>query len=286
MAALVATMAVLGFTAIATPPAQAATTTHQVRIDGSALFSRFFYVYGVTGWLDAHQVQTVTLDEGRNYQVAAGASPADFTFSVDSAGHVQYAAEDGTFLAGAGSDTLLLEGLDATVDARYLSGSGVLIANVPPNNDDWLQYKTVRLLPAPIYTFQQGSGVVVNFHTALRRDGTWSYDPRYDIEQGGYVAGNGTSTLVLHGFVLLVDGRSAGGTGILVQSVWGLPFSFSGVQTVVLLPAGFGLQVRGGDVPRARFAMDDRGEITFDPTMPLAVDRYDGVRRLTVTAPL
>jgi len=47
----------------------------------------------------------------------------------------------------------------------------------------------------------------------------------------------------------------------------------------------FALQVRGGELTDARFAMDDHGEITFDPSLPLAVDRYDGVRRLTVTAP-
>jgi hypothetical protein len=232
-------------------------------------------------------VQTVTVEEGHSYRVYAAASPADFTFTVDSAGHVRYGAEHETFLGGAGSDTLVLEGLAVTVDARYLSGSGVLISGVPPDNDDWLRHATVRLLPAPVYAFQQGSGVLINFRTALRRDGTWSYDPRYDLGQGGYVAGNGTDTLTLHGFVLLVDGRAAGGTGILVHSVWGLPFADSGVQTAVLLPASwFALQVRAGELSRARFAMDDHGEITFDPAMPLTVDRYDGVRRLTVTAPL
>jgi hypothetical protein len=39
-------------------------------------------------------------------------------------------------------------------------------------------------------------------------------------------------------------------------------------------------------VSSARFAVDDRGEITFEPGMPLAVDRFDRVRRLTVTAPV
>lgn len=285
LAALVAILAGLGFT-VATPTAQAA-ITHKVRIDGSALFSRFFYVFGVTGWLDANQVQTLTLEEGRTYQVAAGASPADFTFSVDSAGHIRYAAENETFLGGAGSDTLVLEGLDVIVDARYLSGSGVLISHTRANNEDWLRYETVRLLPAPVYTFQQGSGVVVNFRTALRRDGTWFYDPRYDIAAGGYVAGTGTSTLTFYGFVLLVDGRAGGGTGILVHNVWGLQFDYSGVETVVLLPANvFVLQVRSGELSRAQFALDDRGGINFDPSLPLSVDRYDGVRRLTVTAPL
>lgn len=279
---LAATLAGLGLITVVTPGAQAA-TTHQVRIDGSALFSRYFHVSGVTTWLDANQVQTVALAEGRNYQVVTGAAPADFTFSVDSAGRIQYAAENEAFLGGAGSDTLVLEGLDVTVDARYLSGSGVLLAHVPPNNEDWLRHETVRLLPAPVYTFQQSSGVIVNFRTALLRNGNWSYSEDLD----DYAAGNGTPTLTLYGFALLIDGREGGGTGITVADVWGLPFSFSGVQTVVLLPAEvFRLQVRGGEVSRARFAMDDHGVITFDPTMPLEVDTFDGMRRLTVTAPL
>jgi hypothetical protein len=273
-----------GLSAGVTPGAQAA-TTHQVRIDGSALFSRYFQVVGVTDWLETNQVQTVALEEGRSYRVSTTVTPADFTFSVDSAGHIRYAAENETFLGGADSETLVLEGLAVTVDARYLSSLGVLM--VPATNDDWLRHATVRLLPAPGYALQQGSGVLVNFRPALQRDGTWSYDARYDIEQGGYVSGNGTSTLTLHGFVLLVDGRAGGGTGILVHSLWGLSFAPSGVQTVVLLPASlFVLQVRAGEITRARFAMDDHGQITFDPALPLAVDRYDGVRRLTVTAPL
>jgi hypothetical protein len=279
---LAATLAGLGLITVVTPAAQAA-TTHQVRIDGSALFSRYFHVSGVTAWLDANQVQTVALAEGRAYQVVTGATPADFTFSVDSAGHIRYAAENETFLGGAGSDTLVLEGLDVTVDARYLSGSGVLISHVPADNEDWLRHETVRLLPAPIYTFQQGSGVVVNFRTALLQNGTWSYSHDFD----DYVAGNGTSTLTLYGFALLADGRAGGGTGIGVHYVWGLPFTYSGVQTAVLLPAHvFALQVRSGEVSGARFAMDDHGELTFDPVMPLAVDTFDGMRRLTVTAPL
>lgn len=279
LAVLVGALTGLG---LATPVAHAA-TTHQVRIDGSPLFSRFFHVFGVTGWLDANQVQTVTLEEGRTYQIATAATPASFTFWVNPKGQVRYAAENETFLGGDGSDTLVLDGLDVTVDARYLSGSGVLISHVPPNAEDWLQHETVRLLPAPVYTFQQGSGVVVNFRTALGKDGKWYYPDTYEA----YVDGNGTSTLTLYGFVLLVDGRAGGGTGIGVHFVWGLPFSFSGVQTAVLLPAGvFALRVRGGEPTDARFAMDDHGEITFDPALPLAVDRYDGVRRLTVTAPL
>jgi len=286
LAALVTTLAGLGLTAVVTPPAQAA-TTHQVRIDGSPLFSRSFQVVGVTGWLDANQVQTVTLEEGRDYRIYAAASAADFTFGVDAAGHVRYAAAHETFLGGAGTDTLVLEGLEVTFDARYLSGLGVLIAGVPAFPEDWLRHETVRLLPAPVYAFQQGSGVIVNFRTALRRDGTWSYDPRFDLGQGGYVTGNGTDTLTLHGFVLLIDARAGGGDGVLLYEVAGLEFSYSGVQTAVVLPADvFLLQVHAGQISRARFAIDDRGEIIFGADMPLAVDRYDGVRRLTVTEPL
>jgi hypothetical protein len=272
----------VGAVAAGAPPA-AATQTHQIEIDGSALFSRHFVVSGVTGWLAADQVQTVTVEEGRRYQIRAGAELADFTFSVDSAGRIGYESYAEPYLDGADTSRLTLVGVDTTIDARYLSGSGVLLAHVPPDNQDWLRYRTVRLLPSPVYTWQQGSGVVVNVRAALRRDGTWTYDEDY----AGYMGGDGTRTLTFYGYPLLVDARAAGGTGVAVHNVWGLGFSPSGVQTAVLLPAStFVLQIRGGELSRGVFAMTDDGELTYDAALPFAVDRFDGMRRLTVTTPL
>lgn len=280
---LISTLVGLGVMA---SPAEAA-TPHEIEIDGSPLFSRFFVVLGATGWLPADSVQSVQLNEGRRYQIRTAALPADFTFWVDSAGRVDYDPHAESFLDGAGTSRLTMVGVDTTIDARYLSGSGVLISHAPPNNEDWLRHRTVRLLPGPVYTWQQGSGVVVNFRAALQRDGRWSYDEHYDLASGGYVSGNGTSTLTFFGRTLLVDGRAAGGVGVLVHNVWGLPFSFSGVQTVVLLPAStFTLQVHGHELSRAVFTMHDSGDIAFDPSLPLTVDRFDGIRRLTVTNPL
>ncbi|GAB3892538.1 hypothetical protein ACFQ1S_13905 [Kibdelosporangium lantanae] len=283
IATVAATAALLGFA----PGVVRAAPTHDVQIDGSALFSRMFVVLGVTSWLRSDEVQTVQLHEDTPYRIRTTTGAADFTFTVDSAGKINYGAEAEWFLDGAGGTKLTLVGVDTTVDARYLSGSGVLISDQPPNNQDWLRYRTVRLLPGSTYSWQQSSGVVVPFTAGLRWDGTWFYDQHYDVANGGYIGGNDTKTLTFYGRTLLIDARAAGGTGVSVQDVWGLPFSYSGTQTVVLLPASpFRLQVRAGESTNAVFAMADSGDITFDPAVPLAVDRYDGTRRLTVTAPL
>jgi hypothetical protein len=48
------------------------------------------------------------------------------------------------------------------LDARYLSGSGVLL-EAPHTNDDWISYRTVRMVPASNCSVQQGSGEVAKF---------------------------------------------------------------------------------------------------------------------------
>src|SRR3712207_8151882 len=40
----------------------------------------------------------------------------------------------------------------------------------PLTNDDWISYRTCRLVPGSHYSFQQGSGVVTSFTVALRSE--------------------------------------------------------------------------------------------------------------------
>ncbi len=51
------------------------------------------------------------------------------------------------FLSGRNTSSLSIDGLQVTIDARYLSGSGVLLV-VPLTTDDWIALQTVRLVPA------------------------------------------------------------------------------------------------------------------------------------------
>jgi hypothetical protein len=65
----------------------------------------------------------------------------------------------------------------------------VLLASMALTNDDWIQRRTVRLLPQSTFWVQQGSGVVAGLAFALQRDGRFSYAPELDAAQGGPLLG-------------------------------------------------------------------------------------------------
>jgi hypothetical protein len=269
--------------------AHANPATFPVSIDATQLMYRYFVIPGVTaGWVDSRTVQTFNLAPGTYaFQIASGYY-ADFTFTVTATGTVDYSASFSSFLSGMATSTLKINGLVVTLDARYLSGSGVLLV-APLTSDDWISYKTVRMVPASYYSVQQGSGEVANFSFKLGIDGKWSYTGTYDVSAGGFLAGNGTSTLTFFGYPLLVDARSAGGTGVTIQPIWGMPFSTTSVEYACLLPAqSFALQVRSGVVSAATFSLSQTGAYAITPsaTSLIALDTFHGLARLRATAPL
>ena len=67
------------------------------------------------------------------------------------------------------------------------------------------------MVPASAYAVQRRSGLVSDFVFRLGLDGRFAYDAAYDISRRGFLAGNGTSTLELQGYPLLVDARSSRG---------------------------------------------------------------------------
>jgi hypothetical protein len=212
---------------------------------------------------------------------------ADFTFTVTSTGTVDYATSFNSFLSGRGTTTLTIDGLVVNLDARYLSGSGVLLV-APHTNDDWISYKTVRMVPASYYSVQQGSGEVANFSFKLGVDGKWSYNVAFDVSSGGFLAGNGTSTLTFFGYSLLVDARDAGGTGVTVQPIWGMPFSTTRVEYVsaacaVVRPPG---ALRSGE--HGNFSLSPTGAFANIPssTSLIALDKFNGLTRVRPIAAL
>jgi hypothetical protein len=269
--------------------ALASPATFPIKIDATHLVYRNFVIPGVTSnWVDSRTVQLFNLAAGEySFQIASGYY-ADFTFRVTALGTIDFNVAYNGFLSGRNSSTLTIDGLSVTLDARYLSGSGVLLV-VPSTNDDWITYKTCRMLPASYYSVQQGSGVVANFYFKLGVDGHWSYDPALDLSTGGFLAGAGTSTLAFYGYPLLVDARAAGGTGVTVQTIWGMPFSATSVEFANLLPAQyFALQVRPGIVSSASFSLSPNGMFTVASTATslLSLNTFHGLRRLNVIAPL
>jgi hypothetical protein len=269
--------------------AHASAATFPISIDATPLVYRHFVIPGVTsGWVDSRTVQTFNLAPGQySFQIASGYY-ADFTFSVTSTGTVDYSTSFSSFLSGKGTSTLRINGLVVTLDARYLSGSGVLLV-APLTSDDWISYKTVRMVPASHYSVQQGSGEVTSFAFKLGIDGNWSYNATYDVSAGGFLAGSGTSTLTFFGYPLLVDARAAGGSGVTIQPIWGESFSTTSVEYACLLPApSFALQVRSGVVSAATFSLSTTGAFAISPsaTSLIALDQFNGLTRLRAITPL
>ncbi len=280
----------LGATLAAGSVAQASPSSgFAIKIDATPLVYRDFIIPGVTNdWVDSRTIQSLVVAPGLySFQVASGYF-ADFTFSVTPRGTIDYDTAYDAFLGGRGTSTLTINGFQVTLDARYLSGSGVLLV-IPATNDDWITYKQCRMVPASYYSVQQGSGEVANFSFKLGLDGHWSYDAAHDVTGGGFLAGRGTATLAFYGYPLLIDARAAGGWGVTVVPIWGMPFSLTSVAYANLLPASnFSLLVHSGVVSPASFSLAPDGTfaIASGATSLLQLDTYHGLRRLTVVKPL
>jgi hypothetical protein len=274
---------------LASSVAQASPVTFPINIDARKLMYRFFIIPGVTStWVDSRTVQAFNLAPGTySFQIGSGYY-ADFSFIVTATGLIDFSSTFNSFLSGRGTSTLSIDGLQVTLDARYLSGSGVLLV-VPLTNADWISFATVRMVPASYYSVQQGSGEVADFSFKLGVDGHWSYSAAYDIGAGGFLAGNGTSTLTFFGYPVLVDARAAAGAGVTIVPIWGMPFNTTCVEYACLLPAAsFSLLVHSGVVSGASFALASNGAFSIAPgsTSLLSMDTFHGLRRISAIAPL
>jgi hypothetical protein len=257
-----------------------------IEIDATALVYRQFIVPGVTAsWVDAKTVQTLSLSPGSySFQIASGYF-ADFTFQVGADGRIDYDPAFSSFLSGRGTARLTIQGFQVTLDARYLTGAGILL--VAPAMD-FIRYATVRMVPASHYQVQQGSGQVAQLVFQLDRNGQFQYD---ETRYGGFLRGRGTSTLEFQGYPLLVDARLSGGDGVTIAPVASLPFAANSVEHANLLPAnGFRLQVRSGRVSDAGFSLSESGSFTLEggaaTQLAVAPGGFHGLTLLTVNGAL
>lgn len=272
-------------------------STFPIKIDATNLVYKMFIIpEKQTGWIDSRVVQSLSLEPGRySFQIASGYY-ADFSFNVTPDGHVDYdaaldvdapaeAAGKKGFLSGRGTSTLRIVGLTVTLDARYLAGSGALLVIAHP---DWLTHKTCQMVPASHYSVQQSPGVVADFNFKLGADGNFSYKEDYDISRNGFLAGNGTATLQLLGYPLLIDARNAGGAGVGIRPT-GTPVTTTSVQFANLLPApGFSLQINSGPATTQKFNLDTQGTFSFDSSAAryFRLESFHGLTLLKVIAPL
>jgi hypothetical protein len=98
------------------------------------------------------------------------------------------------------SNSAVVKGFEITVDARCLSGPDAFP----------VLHTTLRLLPAPCNGLEQGLGSVGRWPLAITGQGAVDYDAAFDIAHTAFLAGRGTSTLLLLGYPLLVDAHFGG----------------------------------------------------------------------------
>jgi hypothetical protein len=109
---------------------------------------------------------------------------------------------------------------------------------------------------------------------------------RVHIAQNGFLAGNGTTTLQLLGYPLLVDARASGAAAVVVVPTGNVTGSTSDVTFVNLLPTeNVALQL---DSKRLPFVLDFTGTFHVDPARARFVrfDHFHGLARMTVLRPL
>ena len=250
----------LSVVAIAQPQAP---SRFPINIDATQLFFPFFSIFGVTPLTDARRVQAVQLAPGEyHYQFQSG-DLGDFTFIVTANGTVDYDHKFDAFLNGRGTTTLQLTGFEVTLDALSLTGAdnggGVQLTAA---EGEWIQRKTMRLLPQRFYLLQQVQASSIHF--GLQQDGRFSYDPADDATNGGALSGAGTTTLTFKGHPVSVD-ASAVSRFLLINGVAGAKPVQNGKTTVVVLPAtGFFLQLDGG-MTDLMFTVGAHGEVMLDP---------------------
>jgi hypothetical protein len=228
-------------------------------------------------------VESVQLEPGLYEVIVAGGQVGDFNFTVTPQGTIDFDPRFSTFLGGRGTGTLVVSGFEFTFDARYLSGPTTLF--VLPASLTVLNTK-VRLLPGSAYLFEQGSGSVAQWTLKVGIDGKLHYDPAFDNSQNGFLAGNGTTTLQLLGYPLLVDARASQASGVVLVPTGNVTFSATDVTFANLLPTdNVALQL---DSKRLPFVLNFNGSLHVDPTLSRFVkfDHFHGLSRLTVVRPL
>jgi hypothetical protein len=261
-----------------------------INIDARQTEYGYFIVPGiVSDWIDARIAQTLRMAPGTYPFQIQGGSYADFTFNVTSAGTISYDAKYRTFLAGEGTTTLTVVGLPITLDARRLSSIGVILTQMPPTKSGWIRQHQIRLVPESYYQVQQGSGEVSPFTFKVGLDGNITYAADLDVSKGGFLRGNNTTTLEFVPYPICVDTRAAGGIGVILQPIWGMPFSYTHTTLAYLLPdQWFQIQVDSGIVTKAAFTLDLHGTFSFDPSLTpyLRLTTSHGIPLLTALGPL
>jgi hypothetical protein len=168
-----------------------------VTVDARPLTNPLFSLLSETVNLSTSELHTFRLVPGNH--IFINRQSASFVFSVKADGTVGFGADQRTYLDGAGTSTLVVKGVDVTVDARQLTNPLFSLLS-----------ETVNLSTSELHTFRliPGNHIFINrqsasFVFAVKADGTVSFG----ADQRTYLDGAGTSTLVVKGVDITVDAR-------------------------------------------------------------------------------
>jgi hypothetical protein len=238
------------------------------------------------GWTANTQAYTVEMALGDYLFQIGSAEISTFHFQVSSIGTINYAAEFASFLSGEGTSELRVLGYKVQIDARYITADVVWSSNQVFTPTP-ISLSTFTLIPSPDYGLSDpNESSDMDWGFGLDGNGKFTYKPEFDYANGGFLEGQGTSTLVLLGYPLLVDARNAGGAGVRVVPGTGVPFATSGVTYVNMLPEIlYTLQFQDGVASLAQFKLTDAGEIIITQELPweLSIDSFHPHEGLTTS---
>lgn len=259
--------------AVTVPPADAATATVSgttlvlsglpVTFDATALEASGFFIFGGASSYPATAAHTVRLLPGAAR--FGDTTQHGFDFTLSQTGVVQLAAGLSGVASVAGN-VVTVSGLPITIDASAFGDGAVSWglyggrhngAAVPLSGA-----RTVRLLPSPgAYTWVTAAQVQ-SFPFDVGASGTVAYPATRDVSQGGFLQGNGTSTLVVAGFPVTVDASALSETAFGVRGATSVPHSTTTPVTLRLIPAS-NYSLEDGAGHGYLFGVDDSGHVTY-----------------------
>jgi hypothetical protein len=163
--------------------------------------------------------------------------------------------------ASASGNTLTIRSHTINIDGRALSHDLFPIGIAGPNT--FLPRATVNqltIIPATGYGFQPGSGIVADLSYGIGRDGGVDFPESC----GGFLAGKGTSTLVILGYPMVLNAAHADSDLVGIANV-GVRAETPRELVATLVPAKSYLPQTAKGVCGTGFNIERDGRITFDP---------------------
>ncbi len=158
------------------------------------------------GWFFCHERVVDFCIEDGDYGITVQSGTLSLVQFTIREGLISYAADLEGVVQGAGTNTLILNGLPLTIDAQAVRDKLIILPGVYGLSPDPIEHlsrplATGRFLPTShdgtdgwFYAFSIGSGETSTFQFQLCLDGTVHYNPVFE----GEVQGEGTNTLTIH----------------------------------------------------------------------------------------